>query len=472
MPTPDIGLIGLAVMGQNLALNMANHGFTVAVYNRTTARTDEYIAANPGASLVPARSLEEFVELLPQPRKIMLMVQAGAPTDAVISQLQPLLAPGDTIIDGGNAFFPDTERRATAAEALGLRYLGVGVSGGEEGALKGPSIMPGGTREAYEAVAPIFEAIAGRAPDGTPVVAYMGPRGAGHYVKMVHNGIEYGDMQLIAEAYDILRRVGDFKPPDLATIFAEWNQGDLQSYLIEITAEIFRRIDDETGQPLVDVIRDTAGQKGTGKWMSQNALDLGSPTPTIDAAVTARFLSAKKAEREMAASLLSGPTSLPHFDRDTLVPSVRAALYAAKVCSYAQGMALLGAASQEYGYELDLGTVAAVWRAGCIIRAHFLDDITAAFRRNPALPNLLLDDYFRNGVAERQAAWRSVIQTAASAGVPVPAFSASLAYFDAYRSARLPANLIQAQRDYFGAHTYERLDRPGVFHTEWVNVEL
>jgi 6-phosphogluconate dehydrogenase len=276
-------------------------------------------------------------------------------------------------------------------------------------------------------------------------------------------------MQLIAEAYDILRRVGDFKPSELATIFAEWNQGDLQSYLIEITAEIFRRIDDETGQPLVDVIRDTAGQKGTGKWMSQNALDLGSPTPTIDAAVTARFLSAKKPEREMAASLLSGPTSLPHFDRGTLVPSVRAALYAAKVCSYAQGMALLGAASQEYGYELDLGTVAAVWRAGCIIRAHFLDDITAAFRRNPALPNLLLDDYFRTGVAERHEAWRSVIQTAVSAGVPVPAFSASLAYFDAYRSARLPANLIQAQRDYFGAHTYERLDRPGVFHTEWVN---
>ncbi len=467
MPTPDIGLIGLAVMGQNLALNMAHHGYTVVVYNRTTSKTDEYITANPAASLVPARSLQEFVDLLPPPRKIMLMVQAGRGTDAVISELQPLLAPGDTIIDGGNAFFQDTERRAAAAEALGLHYLGVGISGGEVGALTGPSIMPGGPGDQYESVAPIFEAIAGRAPDGTPVVAYMGPGGAGHYVKMVHNGIEYGDMQLIAEAYDILRRVGDFKPPDLAAIFDEWNHGDLQSYLIEITADIFRRVDDETGRPLVDVVRDSAQQKGTGKWMSQNALDIGSPTPTIDAAVVARLLSAKKTEREAAAHVLSGPAEPVPFDRDKLVPAVRAALYAAKVCSYAQGMALLGAASEEYGYDLDLGTVASVWRAGCIIRANFLDDITAAFRRNPKLPNLLLDDYFRSAVAEREEGWRSVIQTAVAAGVPVPAFSASLAYFDAYRSARLPANLTQAQRDYFGAHTYERLDRPGTFHTEW-----
>jgi 6-phosphogluconate dehydrogenase len=295
----------------------------------------------------------------------------------------------------------------------------------------------------------------------------MGPGGAGHYVKMVHNGIEYGDMQLIAEAYDILRRVGDFKPPDLAAIFEEWNRGDLKSYLIEITAAIFRRVDDETGEPMVDVIKDSAAQKGTGKWTSQNALDLGSPTPTIDAAVVARLLSAKKAEREAAAPVLARPVEPVTFDRDTLVPSVRAALYAAKVCSYAQGMALLGAASEAYNYGLDLGTVASVWRAGCIIRAVFLDDITAAFRRNPKLPNLLLDDYFRRAVAEREQGWRSVIQTAVAAGVPVPALSASLAYFDAYRSARLPANLTQAQRDYFGAHTYERLDRPGVFHTEW-----
>ena len=467
MPTPDIGLIGLAVMGQNLALNMANHGFTVAVYNRTTAKTDEYIAANPGAALVPARSLEELVELLPPPRKIMLMVQAGPGTDAVITQLQPLLAPGDTIIDGGNALFRDTERRSAAAQAAGLHFLGVGVSGGEEGALKGPSIMPGGPRPQYDAVAPIFQAIAGRAPDGTPVVDYMGPGGAGHYVKMVHNGIEYGDMQLIAEAYDILRRVAGMQPAELAPIFDEWNRGDLQSYLIEITADIFRRTDGETGQPLVDLILDSAAQKGTGRWMSQNALELGSPTPTIDAAVVARSLSARKSEREAAAQILTSSATSPTVDRDTLVGAVRAALFAAKVCSYAQGMALLGAASAEYGYDLDLGTVASVWRAGCIIRAAFLDDITAAFRRNPALPNLLVDDYFRAAVAEREAGWRSVIQTAAGAGVPVPAFSASLAYYDGYRSARLPANLTQAQRDYFGAHTYQRVDRPGVFHTEW-----
>ena len=466
MATPEIGLIGLAVMGQNLALNMANHGCTVAVYNRTTAKTDEYIAANPDASLVPARTLEELVEMLPRPRKIMLMVQAGPGTDAVIGALQPLLEPGDTLIDGGNAFFRDTDRRAAAAEALGLNYIGAGVSGGEEGALKGPSIMPGGQHEAYAAVAPIFEAIAGRAPDGTPVVAYMGKASAGHYVKMVHNGIEYGDMQLIAEAYDILHRLGGFSASELAEIFEAWNQAELKSYLIEITAEILRYADPDTGRPLVELIRDSASQKGTGKWMSQNALDLGSPIPTIDAAVGARFISAKKGEREAAARLLSGPAA-PQVDREALVADVRAALYAAKVGSYAQGMALLLAASSEYGYGLDLGTVASVWRAGCIIRAAFLDDITAAFRRDATLPSLLLDDYFRSAVAERQEGWRRTIQAAVGAGVPVPAFSASLAYFDAYRSARLPANLIQAQRDYFGAHTYERLDRPGVFHTEW-----
>jgi 6-phosphogluconate dehydrogenase len=466
MATPDIGLIGLAVMGQNLALNMANHGFTVAVYNRTTAKTDEYIAAHPGAALVPAHSLEELVELLPKPRKIMLMVQAGRGTDAVIDALQPLLEPGDTIIDGGNAFFRDTDRRAAAAEALGLNYIGAGVSGGEEGALKGPSIMPGGPRDAYSTVAPIFEAIAGRAPDGTPVVAYMGRGSAGHYVKMVHNGIEYGDMQLIAEAYDILHRLGGFTASELAEIFDSWNQGELKSYLIEITADIFRYIDPESGRPLVELIRDSAGQKGTGKWMSQNALDLGSPTPTIDAAVGARFISALKAEREAASKLLAGPVA-PQVDRQALIADVRAALYAAKVGSYAQGMALLLNASEEYGYGLDLGTVASVWRAGCIIRAAFLDDITAAFRRNPALPNLLMDDFFRAAVSERQAGWRRTVQAAVGAGVPVPAFSASLAYFDAYRSGRLPANLVQAQRDYFGAHTYERLDRPGAFHTEW-----
>ncbi len=469
MPTPDIGLIGLAVMGQNLALNMANHGFTVAVYNRTTAKTDEYIAANPDALLVPARTLEELVGLLPRPRKIMLMVKAGAGTDAVIQELQPLLEAGDTIIDGGNAFFLDTERRAKAAEAIGLQYLGAGVSGGEEGALKGPSIMPGGTREAYEGVAPIFEAIAGRAPDGTPVVAYMGSGGAGHYVKMVHNGIEYGDMQLIAEAYDILQRVGGFQAHELATIFDDWNHGELQSYLIEITADIFRRKDPETGSPLVEVITDSAQQKGTGRWVSQNALELGAPTPTIDAAVVARSLSARKDERVRAAAILGGGPRLAAVAPDQLVPNVRAALYAAKVCSYAQGMALLAAASAEYGYQLDLGTVASVWRAGCIIRARFLDDITAAFRRDPQLPNLLVDDFFRNGMTEREGGWRAVVQGAVAAGVPTPAFSASLAYYDGYRSARLPANLIQAQRDYFGAHTYERLDRPGTFHTEWVD---
>jgi 6-phosphogluconate dehydrogenase len=468
MATPDIGVVGMAVMGQNLAMNMANHGFTVAVYNRTTAKTDEFVAANPGASLVPSATIEEFVASIPQPRKIMLMVQAGRGTDAVIEELTPLLAPGDTIIDGGNSFFRDTDRRAAAAEAAGLNYLGVGVSGGEEGALKGPSLMPGGQRDAYAAVAPIFEAIAGRAQDDTPVVAYMGPRSAGHYVKMVHNGIEYGDMQLIAEAYDILRRIGGLTPAELADVFAEWNAGELKSYLIEITADIFRREDSEMGKPLVEVILDSAAQKGTGKWTSQNALDLGAPIPTIDAAVAARFLSARKDERVAASKVLHGPTTTPDIDRDELIAAVRAALYASKVCSYAQGMALLASASREFDYELDLGEVASIWRAGCIIRAVFLDDITAAFRRNASLPNLLLDEFFLKEVASRQDSWRRVIQLAVAAGVPVPAFSISLAYFDAYRSERLPANLVQAQRDYFGAHTFERIDKPGSFHTEWI----
>ncbi len=471
MATPDIGLVGLAVMGQNLVMNMVNHGFTVAVYNRTTAKTDEFVAENPDAALVPSTTIEDFVASIPRPRKIMLMVQAGKGTDAVISELLPLLAPGDTLIDGGNSFFRDTDRRALVAEAAGINYLGVGVSGGEEGALKGPSIMPGGQRDAYAGIAPIFEAIAGRAPDNTPVVAYMGPRSAGHYVKMVHNGIEYGDMQLIAEAYDILQRVGGLTSAELADVFAEWNQGELKSYLIEITADIFARQDPDTGKPLVEVILDSAAQKGTGKWTSQNALDLGSPIPTIDAAVAGRYLSALKDERVKAAEILKGPStvSTPDIDRDELIAAVRAALYASKVCSYAQGMDLLATASAEYGYDLDLGTVASIWRAGCIIRAVFLDDITAAYRRNPGLENLLLDEFFLKEVASRQESWRRVIQIAVGAGVPVPAFSISLAYFDAYRSGRLPANLVQAQRDYFGAHTYQRIDKPGSFHTEWMD---
>ncbi len=466
----DIGFIGLAVMGQNLALNAERNGYSVAVYNRTTARTEEFMAQRAeGKEVCAATTLEGLVELLERPRAVMLMVKAGWPVDAVIEQLSPYLEPGDVIIDGGNSFFEDTERRAKELEDEGIFYLGVGVSGGEYGALHGPSIMPGGSKAAYERVELIFVDMAAKV-NGVPCVTYIGPRGAGHYVKMVHNGIEYGDMQLIAESYDILSRIGGLSAAELHHVFDEWNRGELSSYLIEITADIFAEVDEESGAPLVEVILDAAKQKGTGKWTSQNAFDLGAPVPTIDAAVVSRLISARKEERVAASQALSGPAVEFDGERDRLIEEVRRALFAAKICSYAQGFALLGAASAEYDYDLVPAAIARIWRGGCIIRADFLDDISAAFEREPELVNLLLDPYFKEAVESRQGALRRVVQIAARAGIPCPAFSASLAYYDAYRAARLPANLIQAQRDYFGAHTYERVDRPRgeFFHTEWM----
>jgi len=470
MAKNQFGLIGLAVMGQNLVLNAADHGFSVSVYNRTAAKTEEFMAGEAKEkAITPTYTLEEFVASLERPRTIQIMVQAGGPVDAVIGQLKPLLEEGDIIIDGGNSFFPDTERRAKELEAAHLRFIGMGVSGGEEGARFGPSLMPGGTKEAYSFIEPLVTAIAAKAPaDGAPCVTYIGPGGAGHYVKMVHNGIEYGDMQLIAESYALLKAAINPSAQEFHQIFNEWNAGELSSFLIEITANIFKKMDLETGQPLVDLILDKAGQKGTGKWTSQNALDIGSAIPTITAAVDARIVSSIKDERVAASKVLSGPEARYTGDRQQLIDSVRAALYVSKICSYAQGMALLKKASAEYNYGLDLAEMARIWRAGCIIRAELLDDITNAYRRNPALPNLLVDDEFKQRVLSRQAAWRFAVKTAIELGTPVPAMSASLAYFDAYRSERLPANLIQAQRDYFGAHTFERVDKSGVFHADWL----
>ncbi len=469
MANANIGLIGLAVMGQNLVLNMERNGYTVAVYNRTTATMTEFLEANPGKKLVGAKTLEEFVTSLERPRKMIIMVKAGKPVDAVIDALLPLLDQGDLVIDGGNSLFNDTDRRTEEVTQKGFLYMGTGVSGGEEGALWGPSIMPGGARASWEMMQPILEAISAKAAeDGAPCVAYMGPRGAGHYVKMVHNGIEYGDMQLIAEAYDILQRALGLEAAELAGIFTEWNKGELDSFLIEITAKIFRRIDEETGRPLVDLVLDKAAQKGTGKWTSQDAFNVGAPIPTINSAVVGRIISSLKDERMAAAKVLPGP-DVTRYDGDkaVLIDAVRQALYASKISAYAQGMALLRLAGAEYNYELNLAEVAAIWRAGCIIRARFLNRITDAFNRNPALPNLLLDEELGQSVRERLPAWRHVVQTAVGLGIPVPAFSGSLAYYDSYRSERLPANLIQAQRDFFGAHTYERVDQPGTFHSSW-----
>ena len=466
----QFGLIGLAVMGQNLVLNAADHGFSVSVYNRTGAKTEEFMAGEAaGKNITATYSLEEFVKSLERPRIMQIMVKAGAPVDAMIDQLVPLVDEGDIIIDGGNTFFPDTERRAKALEAKNLRFIGMGVSGGEEGARFGPSMMPGGTQEAYRFIEPLVTAMSAKAPaDGAPCVAYIGPGGAGHYVKMIHNGIEYGDMQLIAESYHLLKVALNPSAEEFHQIFSEWNAGELSSFLIEITANIFTKKDEETGQPLVDLILDRAEQKGTGKWTSQNALDVGSAIPTITAAVDGRLMSSIKAERVAASKILSGPEASYEGDRQTLIEGVRAALYASKICSYAQGMALLKKASAEYKYDLQLDEIARIWRAGCIIRAELLDDITNAYRRNPDLPNLLVDDEFKARVQSRQPAWRSVIKTAVELGVPVPAMGASLAYFDAYRTERLPANLIQAQRDYFGAHTFERIDKEGSFHANWL----
>ncbi|KGX61766.1 6-phosphogluconate dehydrogenase [Burkholderia pseudomallei TSV44] len=464
-----IGVVGLAVMGRNLALNIESRGYAVSVYNRSREKTDELIAEFPDRKLVPAHTLEAFVASLETPRRILLMVKAGEATDATIAALKPLLDKGDVLIDGGNTHFTDTIRRNQELAQAGLHFIGTGVSGGEEGALRGPSIMPGGQRDAYDLVEPILEQIAAKAPaDGEPCVAYMGPDGAGHYVKMVHNGIEYGDMQLIAESYAVLKQVAGLTNDELGAVYAEWNQGELDSYLIEITAKIFGKKDDETGEHLVDVILDRAAQKGTGKWTSQNALDLGVPLPLITESVFARVLSSLKAQRVAASKVLSGPSPAPlEGDRAAFVESVRRALYLSKVISYAQGFAQLDTASKEYGWNLDLGTIAKIFRAGCIIRARFLQKITDAYAKNAALANLLLDPYFQDIAANYQSALRDVVIAAVKAGVPVPAFASAVAYFDSYRSARLPANLVQAQRDFFGAHTFERTDKPGSFHASW-----
>ena len=468
MNKPAIGVIGLAVMGRNLALNIESRGYSVAVYNRSREKTDELVAQCPDRKLVPAHSLEQFVDSLEKPRRILLMVKAGEPTDATIAALKPLLDQGDVLIDGGNTHFTDTIRRNQELARAGLHFIGTGVSGGEEGALKGPAIMPGGPRDAYELVAPILTQIAAKAPDGEPCVAYIGPDGAGHFVKMVHNGIEYGDMQLIAESYAVLKQVAGLTNAELEKVYTQWNEGELDSYLIDITAKIFGKRDDETGRDLVDVILDRAAQKGTGKWTSQNALDLGVPLPLITESVFARVLSSLKSQRVAASKVLTGPESKPFAgDRTAFIEAVRRALYLSKVISYAQGFAQLRAASEEYGWNLDFGGIAKIFRAGCIIRARFLQKITDAYTRDPALANLLLDPYFRE-IAERyQAALREIVVAAVTAGVPVPAFASAVAYFDAYRSERLPANLVQAQRDFFGAHTFERIDREGSFHANW-----
>ena len=468
MAEAQIGLIGLAVMGENLALNIEEKGFPIAVFNRTVAKVDAFLQRNPGKQLVGAHSLEEFVAAIERPRRIIVMVKAGPAVDEQMALLRPLLAPGDMVIDAGNSWFLDTERRAAEYATYGLEFVGMGVSGGEEGARHGPSIMPGGSAEAYARLAPVLTKIAAQVDDG-PCVTLVGPGGAGHYVKMVHNGIEYADMQLIAEAYDVLQRIGGYTATELQGIFAEWNEGALQSYLIEITRDVFGRQDPETGKPLVDLILDTAGQKGTGKWTSQNALDLGAAIPTINAAVEARILSSFKTERVAASNILTGPTTLPSADRERLVRQVRDALYAAKICAYAQGMALIRMAGEEHSWNLDLAEIARIWKGGCIIRAALLDQISAAYRRNSVLPNLLVDQDFCAQITAHQAALRQVLCLSIQAGVPVLALSSALGYYDSYRTARLPTNLTQAQRDYFGAHTYQRIDREGVFHTEWMD---
>ena len=470
MSNCDIGLIGLAVMGENLVLNMESKGFRVAVFNRTTAVTDKFAEARAkGKNIVPCRTLAEFVGALARPRKAQIMVKAGAPVDAVIDQLIPLLEPGDIIIDGGNSLWTDTQRREKALREHSLHFFGVGVSGGEEGALKGPSIMPGGSAEGWKAIAPIYTKIAA-VVEGEPCCRHMGTDGAGHYVKMVHNGIEYGDMQLICEAYALLQATVAPTADEFAAIFSEWNSGDLDSFLIEITAHIFRRKDPETGKPLVDLIVDKAGQKGTGRWTVGHAVEMGVPLSVIGSAVEARILSSMKSERVAASEILPSP-DVPQWtgDRNAMIAAVRDALYASKIISYAQGFVQLGAASELYGWHLNFSDISSIWRGGCIIRARFLNRITEAYRKNPGLKNLILDPYFRDIIAATQANWRKAVQTAIGQGVAVPAFGAALAYFDSYRASRLPANLLQAQRDYFGAHTYERTDKPPgeFFHTEW-----
>ena len=465
----DIAVIGLAVMGQNLILNMNDHGYTVAAYNRTVSRVDEFMAGPArGSRVIGAHSLEAMIARLKRPRRVMLMVKAGKPVDDFIALLLPHLAPGDVIIDGGNSQFTDTIRRTKSLQEQGLLYIGTGISGGEEGARRGPSIMPGGNPKAWPLVKELLQAIAAKTPDGSPCCEWVGEDGAGHYVKMIHNGIEYGDMQIIAEAYHVMREGLALPHAEMHRIFGRWNAGDLQSYLIEITRDIMA-FPDTDGKPLLEKILDSAGQKGTGKWTGINSLELGIPVTLISEAVYARCLSALKDERLAASSALSGPRTKYKGDAKALVTDLRHALLASKLVSYAQGFMLMREAAREYRWNLDFGKIALLWRAGCIIRSAFLDKITDAFARNPGLPNLLLDDYFNRIIQKCQGSWRRVVIEAVRLGIPLPAISAALAFYDGYRSARLPANLIQAQRDYFGAHTYERVDRPRgeFFHTQW-----
>ncbi|MEM7762315.1 MAG: decarboxylating NADP(+)-dependent phosphogluconate dehydrogenase [Cyanobacteria bacterium P01_A01_bin.40] len=474
MAKRTFGVIGLAVMGENLALNVESRGFPIAVYNRTAAKTEQFMAERgQGKDIKAAYSLEEFVQTLERPRNILVMVKAGKPVDAVIEQLKPLLDQGDTIIDGGNSLYEDTERRTKDLESTGLGFVGMGVSGGEEGALNGPSLMPGGTESGYRDLEPILTKIAAQVDDG-PCVTYIGRGGAGHYVKMVHNGIEYGDMQLIAEAYDLMKNTLNLSGDELQEVFSEWNHTDeLNSFLIEITADIFGNTDPQTNQPLVDSILDAAGQKGTGRWTVVSSLELGVPIPTIYAAVNARVMSAYKDERVAASKEISAPSGEYEGDKQQFINQVRDALYCSKMCSYAQGMALLSKASKEFDFNLNLAEIARIWKGGCIIQAGFLDKIKKAFNDHPDLPNLLLAAEFKQSILDRQSAWRKVLATANQLGIAVPAFSSSLDYFDSYRRATLPQNLTQAQRDYFGAHTYERVDRPrGEFlHTEWTKID-
>ncbi len=484
----DIGLVGLAVMGQNLALNIADHGFRISVYNRTTATMEKFVAENPSTpgGLVGEATLEGFVASLKRPRKIIILVKAGAGTDAVIDSLTPLLEAGDIIIDGGNALWTDTIRREKNLAAQGLRFIGSGVSGGEEGARFGPSLMPGGDPAAYAEIQPIWEAIAAKVDDatgkplegaapgkpvvgGVPCTTYIGPNGAGHYVKMVHNGIEYGDMQMICEAYALMKHLLGMSAQECAEVFARWNQGVLDSFLIEITADILQQKDPVTGAPFVDIVLDTAGQKGTGKWTSVNALDMGTPAPTVAEAVFARFLSAVKEERVTASQVLAGPAATFTGDRAAMIEAIHDALYCSKICAYAQGFQLMRAAQVEYNWQLPFADIARIFRGGCIIRARFLQKITEAYLRNGDLVNLLLDPFFQSELDRCQANWRRVVAAAATNGIPAPTFYSALSYYDGYRSATLPANLLQAQRDYFGAHTYERTDTPRgkFFHLDW-----
>lgn len=473
-PQGDIGLIGLAVMGQNLVLNMNDHGYTVVVYNRTTSKVDEFLAREAkGTNVLGAHSIEELIAKLKRPRRIMMLVKAGKPVDDFIEQLIPHLEAGDIIIDGGNSLFEDTNRRVAYVESKGLYYIGTGVSGGEEGARHGPSIMPGGSPEAWPHVKDIFQAVSAKVEGGAPCCDWVGEGGAGHYVKMVHNGIEYGDMQLICEAYNLLKNGLGLTEQEMHEVFAEWNKGDLDSYLIEITANILAKKDDD-GSPLVSKILDTAGQKGTGKWTVINSMDLGIPITLMAEAVYARCVSALKDERVRASRKLKGPkAAIPAAakadKRQALIEEIRAALYASKIISYAQGYMLMRSAAKEYHWNLNWGGIALMWRGGCIIRSRFLGKIKDAFDKNPKLTNLLLDDYFRGEIKKCQKGWRNVVAIAAKRGIPVPAFSTALAFYDSYRSAVLPANLLQAQRDYFGAHTYERIDKPRdeYFHTNW-----